>query len=320
MVDMTRRGAVISGASAAFLRSRPARSTESGGRPPPVGGEVDTGPVRFSYVSEVVETPGARGLLAVKNEVTNTGTAGLHFFWEKAGLVHFPQPLPAGGQASAWPSAPGASARVDADAPLLFGEEPKRADARTYVPVPAGQTRTGSAAPRPGAPAASGPDRPGIAPASTRIASSFEQAGSGVVGFDAQVEVGADGSGVRYTATLSPASFSLALGGVVELLGDEGLAVRAAAEQGYKARVSSFDAMLPKDEAKPAADWARSLPVLSGRLLAIEPDATRDGQISLTFRTRFRTFQSVERLFVVLDASGEPVVAGIVVGLAIPRG
>ncbi|MBD0272871.1 MAG: hypothetical protein ICV73_13200 [Acetobacteraceae bacterium] len=311
MADVTRRGAVVAGASAAFLRPGPARSKEPGGRPPAVGGEVGTGPVRFSHLSEIVETPEARGRLAVKNEVTNTGTAGLHFFWEKAGLVHFPRPLPAGAQASAWPSVPGASVGVDADAPLLFGGEPKRTGAPTYVPAP-----PGSAPPA----TDSGPDRAGAAPASTRIASSFEQAGGGVVGFDAQVEVGADGSGVRYTAALWPASFSLALGGVVELLGDEGLAVRAASEQGYKARVSSFDALLPKDDAKPAADWARGLPILSGRLLAIEPDATRDGQISLTFRTRFRAFQSVERLFVVLDASGEPVVAGIVVGLALPRG
>lgn len=326
MRGATRRGTMIAGALAALTRPEQARAAEPGGRPPPVGGAVDAGAVRFSHASELVEAPGARGPLAVRNVVTNTGTSGLRFSWEKAGLVHFPQPLPAGGQASAWPSALGPSIRMDADAPLLFDGEPKRADARAYVSAPAGPLPSKPAAPGPGDPAASlGADQRAAAPASARIASSFDLPGGGTVGFDARVEVGAEGPVVRYTAALSPASFSLALGGVVELLGDEGLAVRAAAEQGYKARVSSFDAMLRQDDAaKPAAtplaDRLRGLPVLSGRLLAIEPDAARDGRISLAFRTKFWTFQSVERLYVVLDESGQPVVAGIVVGLALPRG
>ncbi|GAA0597426.1 hypothetical protein GCM10009416_39610 [Craurococcus roseus] len=300
---------MVAGASAVFAWPATARAAEPGERPPPVGGEVDAGAVRFSYVSEVVEKPGAHGLFAVKNEVRNTGPAGLHFSWEKAGLVHFPRPLPAGAQANAWPSAPGASVRVDSDAPLLFDGEPKRAEAQAYVPVPAGPVH----ARRPAAPRSP-------APGSTRIASSIELPNGGLVGFDAEVAIGVDGQSVRYSANLSPASFSLALGGVVELLGDEGLAVRVAAEQGYKARVSSFEAMLPEDGAKPPANWLRDLSILSGRLLTIEPDATRDGQIGLTFRTKFRTFQAVERAFVVLGPTGEPVVAGIVMGLTIPRG
>ena len=259
MVGVTRRGAMAAGAVAAFRPGR-ARSAAPGGSPPPVGGEVDAGAVRFRYVSQIIERRGAQGLLAVENEVTNTGTGGLRFSWEKAGLVHFPGPLPAGGQARVWPSAPGESGRVDADAPLLFDADPSRADARACVSGPREPTKARPAAPRPGAPAAAAAGRAlrPTASASTRIASSAERPGGGVVGFDARVEVAAEGPNVRYTAHLSPAPFSLALGGVVELLGDEGLAVRVAAEQGYKASVSSFDAMLPKDEAAPCDLAARS--------------------------------------------------------------
>jgi hypothetical protein len=140
-----------------------------------------------------------------------------------------------------------------------------------------------------------------------------------VVRFEARVQVRVDGPGVTYAAGVSPPSFSLALGGGVELLGDDGEreAVQAASARGYVARVTAFDAMLGGREPRLPAGWRRELPILAGRLLAIEPGSTHDGQISIAVRPRSGTFRPVERLFAVLAPDGEPVVAGLFLGLEV---
>jgi hypothetical protein len=201
---------------------------------------------------------------------------------------------------------------VEADAPIVYGPEARRAAARAFAPAP-------PPGPRHHADGSGQTERGPAAPGSTRIASSIKRPDGEVVKFDARVEVRVGGGTVTYVASVSPPSFSLALGGVADLLGDGGgrAAVQAAGAHGYAARVTAFNAMLGARESHLPAGWRRELPILGSRVLAIEPGSTQDGQISITVRPRSATLRTVERLFAVLAPDGEPVVAGLFLGLEV---